>query len=89
MELKTFSIDSDFGEENEKFHSLIVKYESQIKKLCEDFIFECDKNNIETFSSDGWFIHVVASELSEARLNLSYEKLIKEKEREALEEKNG
>lgn len=75
MELKTFTIDSCYGKENEELRELTNKYELKIIELCNSFITECDSNSIESCSSNGWFVDTIIYALANCRMKLFYNKL--------------
>lgn len=87
MELKTFTVDSYAGKENEEFCELMRKYESKITELCNDFVTECNSNNIESCSSNGWFIDTIVYTLSLSRVRMFYDKLKNDKSEEIEKEK--
>lgn len=79
MGLITFTNDSLEGFENEELRTMIDKYDSKMKSLCKEFVSECYKRNIESTSADGWIIYALVNNLSNARLDLSYDNILKRK----------
>lgn len=79
MELITFTNDSLEGFENEELRIMIDKYNSKMKSLCKEFVSECYKKNIESASADGWIVYTLINNLSNARLDLSYENILNKK----------
>lgn len=61
------------GDIHPDFLKLAQKTEGKLKELIQEYVKECFENNIDSCSSDGFFLNIAAHELTMYRSKLLYE----------------